>query len=100
MFPSWAKIGAKVVYFRDRPDGMHPEVPSPVVGRVYTISRIGMAFNGAGPAIISVEEINSMSPLVGECGYDLADFRPAVEPKSEAEDMSLFRDLIRQPEHA
>lgn len=96
--PAWAVRGAKVVCQPPDSGGWvgadqkgRPSI-EPQRGSVYTISEVVLEFV---PYLV-----------LAECDPDdmfrLICFRPAVEPKTEAEDVAMFRDLIdqRQPEKA
>lgn len=96
--PSWAVRGAKVVCVRTIDTCAYPEVPYPTVGATYTVARVGHG-DEDGDAIITVDEIDSRDGEGFDVGYSLACFRPAVEPKSEVEDVALFKHHLdqRQP---
>jgi hypothetical protein len=101
--PAWAVRGRKVV-FKPKPEGRprHSLGNYPVPDGVYTIRKVVICQDGK-PAIL-LDEINN-EHLIGtfgdrEPGFGTWHFRPAIEPKSEAHDLAMFRDLIRQPERA
>ena len=91
--PSWAIRGQKVVCKRDgweRPgEGI---VTGPIVGSVYEISEVVPDIDGVWLGF--VEFMDDDPPL-----FPAESFSPVVAGMSEAEDVAMFRDLIRQPEH-
>lgn len=102
--PAWAVRGAKVVCVDDAfvsvsDGGLR-------VGREYQIKRAYCRALRSPVAAATYVDDHRMVQLVGvscptsmDGGYALARFRPAVEPKSEVEDLALFRHHLdqRQP---
>ena len=85
--PAWAVRGAKVVCISDRyHENFVDDVPRPVCGNVYTIRE---ALVRKGKPQVRLIEIDS-----GAASFHTNRFRPAVEPKSEAEDLALFRQWL------
>jgi hypothetical protein len=69
-------------------------ITCPEVGTVYTIRR---AETSGGEVGLYLDEIvNRTLPNGYEPGWLIHGFRPAVEPKTEAEDAALFHDIARQ----
>lgn len=93
-FPAWARLGVAVVFvgLGDMPIEPGAEgYADPTVGCVYRINWVGK---------IAHQFCVGVAGLDDRAAWDVRCFRPAVEPKSEADDVAMFRDLIRQPEHA
>ena len=87
--PSWVVRGAKVVCISDRyHDNFVDDVPRPVCGNVYTIRE---ALVRKGKPQVRLIEIDS-----GAASFHTNRFRPAVEPKSEAQDVALFKHHLDQ----
>lgn len=97
--PAWAVPGAKVVCVDDSPptsDKAHFHQKWLQAGNIYVIRA---AYVGAdGEVGVCLGEIVSVfRPELGrEQGFYLRRFRPAVEPKSEAEDVALFKHHLDQ----
>lgn len=94
--PSWAKPGAKVACIdaserEDTDPGAEVHLDHLVLGQTYTLRDIAIG-NGGKPGV-RLAELGA-TPF----GFLLARFRPAVEPKTEAEDVALFRHHLKQPE--
>jgi hypothetical protein len=95
--PSWCFVGAKVVVIDDTP--AHPVEWTPITkGKVYTVSDVTpvRCENGpyAGSPGLSLEG-------VGEgIFFAIPRFRPAVPPKSEADDLAIFRPVLDQVREA
>jgi hypothetical protein len=96
--PSWARKGVRVVCVDARPEVYK------VAGGAYTNTGLGGLASGAIYTIDSIGDVYGRATLIlrelhrgrYEHGFDVARFRPAVEPKTEAEDVALFHDIARQ----
>ena len=89
--PSWAKVGAKAVFVGAPDTGACPG-QMPVIGRVYTISRVQ---DVAGGAIVALREL----PLFdqnGEIGIRLRFFRPLVTRSQEQDIAEHFAHHLRR----
>lgn len=98
--PAWAVRGAKVVcvnanYADGEPTGL-------VVGKVYTVRAAGIdadAISASGHRsrhpVVDLEECQNRYDCYagpnGHPGFDITRFRPAVPPKTQSEDVGLFR---------
>lgn len=90
--PSWARVGAKVVCVNASGSG---DGKTPLIeGRTYTIRSINDELSTACAGIRLAEITNGRCPLGWEWHYNITRFRPAVEPKSEAEDLAHFTHLL------
>jgi hypothetical protein len=91
--PAWATRGAKVVCVRDFREARivddigHRGMPE--LGKVYVIFKAEVDRIYHVPVVYLTEFPSTQ-------GFDLVGFRPAVEPKTEAEDVALFHDIARQ----
>lgn len=89
--PSWARVGAKVVCVDASHGDLYDKGPGLVLGEIYTLRAVTDVY---GPLCCNV---------VGD-GFDFGEymrldrFRPAVEPKSEVEDLALFKHHLKTPE--
>lgn len=100
--PSWARVGAKVVcvdndenaYLLPQYVGLYADgLDGLALGAVYTIREIGS--DGYHSAGVRLEEIvRSINSSGLESTYNFARFRPAVPPKTEAEDLEQFLPLL------
>lgn len=92
--PSWARVGEKVVCRVAKVLPISEVRQSPlVVGETYVITA-AFYHRRTGYPVVYVEPFgNSISFLVWR-------FRPLASTKNRSEDVAMFRDLIRQPEHA
>ena len=104
---SWAKPGVKCVCIDDTippHKNVSPSTILPKRGSVYTIRRVKSADS------VWLEEIvnnpreylirDDGSTYFGEVAFSIARFRPLVEPKTEAEDFAMIKDLIKVPQDA
>lgn len=96
--PSWAKPGAKVVCVHHellngtRFVSTPPPIGEPV--KVLGFSRPHMVDQSIG---LIIEGYPNVSRVDGQdIGWHVARLRPAVEPKTEAEDVALFQDIARK----
>ena len=88
--PAWAVPGARVVFVNDRLPAGPTKTPEydPEIGEVCTLGAFyGFRAGGVGRFHI----IGKPRWLI----WPVTNFRPAVEPKSEARDVALFEDIIR-----
>jgi len=93
--PSWARPGVRVVCINDqRITETEVEALVLVEGRIYTVAAAFIHRRTGLPALTLDETL-----LLDLCHW-AGRFRPVVEPKSEAHDLAMFRDLLRQPERA
>lgn len=94
--PSWLADGSKIVCIRTmvRPDGG----PVPGVNEIY-LARDAHIIFGEVYVGLSGMMTSDPNPFGGARGpfWPGSWFRPAVEPKSEAEDVALFKRLLNQP---
>ena len=96
--PSWARKGAKVVCVDVRPrayrvaggEYTNTGLCGLALGTIYTIDATDNVY---GRATLILRELHRGKY---EHGFDAARFRPAVEPKTEAEDVAMFHDIARQ----
>jgi hypothetical protein len=92
---SWAKPGVKCVCIdaSGRVNGVQYEWrgDAPIAGETYTIRRVWAA--PGGDAVMDFVELQR---LTDGLGYGVYRFRPLVEPKTEAQDVAMFKSLIGQ----
>jgi hypothetical protein len=92
--PSWARVGAKVVCVNDqRLESSEVHTGALVARSTYTIEGTYQHRDGRLGLFLSELRIRHLNRRVV---YDIRRFRPAVEPKSEAEDLAQFRKLLTQ----
>jgi hypothetical protein len=92
--PSWARKGMKVVCINDqRLESSEVHTGLLVLGSVYTIGDAYHHRSGRIGLFINELQASHAGRLV--C-YDIRRFRPAVEPKTEAEDLAQFRKMLTQ----
>ena len=87
--PSWARVGAKVVCVEDccfNWDDHPPHGPAPEVGDISTIAEIAVDADGVWLVLREHSDLDS---------FGIEAFRPLVSTKTEAEDVALFRDLLK-----
>lgn len=97
--PSWARPGVRVVCIREayiHDDSTRRWAPNtPVHNDIYTIRRVLVGAMGVG---FLLREIHNPVGIAGkETGFNIRDFRPAVEPLSEDEALALFRHHLTAP---
>lgn len=84
--PSWAVPGAKVVcvndWFPDEGVEATYEGAGPAIGHDYTVRGNDYFYGMCWIAITAVP---------GDVFFPIVNFRPAVEPKTEQEDVALFK---------
>jgi hypothetical protein len=93
--PSWARKGMKVVCINDqRLESSEVHTGFLVAGSAYTIDG---AYHHPSDGRIGLFLAEAPGKYQGHpVAYDLRRFRPAVEPKTEAEDLAQFRKLLTQ----
>ena len=95
-YPAWVRVGAKVVCIDDKASSsLRPlhngDMGGLTKGRVYTISALDVGWRGT----LTIHLAECVRP--NSCGFQLSRFRPAVPPKTEAEDLELFTPFLEPP---
>lgn len=91
--PSWARVGAKCVCWREpAAGGYFTDSPGPEVGRVYTITRAEMGIHNISAVALAEVPITHEGY---EAGWELAAFRPLVSHKTLEEDVALIKSHLR-----
>ena len=94
--PSWARKGVKVVCVDD---GVSPGrvalAAIPPVGPVLSVVGTSEDPYGEYGNTLVIEGYPNLHDGI-DVGWRVARFRPAVEPKTEAEDVAMFHDIARQ----
>lgn len=85
--PSWAVPGARVVAVNNWEPGYATHAPGSTldVGKVYVLGRYRIEVHGDLWVDLRGEDIRFCWPITN--------FRPAVEPKSQAEDAAMFERI-------
>ncbi len=98
--PSWARKGVKVVCV-DAASAVTPGKQVPItVGALYVIERVGLYNSSLNPIVDGLPAVWLRGyPNTGDRlgAFLLRRFRPAVEPKTEAEDVALFKRHLSAP---
>lgn len=105
--PAWVFVGAQVVCVGeiDVPDDLIWRLSLPEVGKTYTVRSASFGERDEEPCIrlaevtnpsIRYEDDANWCIWNGEPRFALSNFRPAVDRKTEAEDLALFRHHIDQ----
>ncbi len=93
--PSWVRVGAKVQCVDVRPSYLNGATLD--ANAVYTILSVGGSyFTGIAVAIDGPDSGWRFAQPHGAWVHTR--FRPLVEPKSEAEDVALFKHHLSQPQ--
>jgi hypothetical protein len=93
--PSWAVPGARVVCVKNLRGNGYGTEQVPEINKVYTVREL------TSQDCLRVKEI--VNPLCRyaegdlEAAFKIHCFRPAVEPKTEAEDFAKFAHHLRTP---
>jgi hypothetical protein len=91
--PAWAVRGARVVCVHEVPDF------GPRLREICTISGVDIDRKGCWLFLEGYDDWVPTAPGQNTRHSFLPrNFRPLVSTKSKAEDLAMFRDLIRQPE--
>ena len=97
-WPSWAKVGAKVVCIDGTPDAPRSHLSDyksslPVKGQTYTLgAAVDPAYWYRGPRV-AVAELPHIQ-YEYDYGWHLSRFRPLVT-KTQAEDVRAFKSMLR-----
>ena len=92
--PAWAVRGAKVVCVDAAPSGRPHiiRVKRLTQGAIYTVRGVSISEKDGEVGLLLDEVTNAISPTWDvEYNYLIHRFRPAVPPKTQAEDVGLFR---------
>lgn len=104
--PSWCRLGAKVVcidagglYRRDKLTGkdlgpIPPGYPVPTADAIYTITSV-LSY-GVEPTVTLREVAEGFHGT--RISWEVWRFRPLVPPKTEAEDVALFKQHLSAPQ--
>jgi hypothetical protein len=97
--PSWARVGAKVVFISDiRPKDMRGVAAFPKKGGIYTIREVRVA---AGRGYLLLREIVNPTIWTSDAGYaeraaEIELFRPLITQQDDIE--THFKALLDVPE--
>lgn len=89
--PAWASPGKKVVCVRVFSVNSFYTGPRLEKGRIYTVTSTHPGYSEWELAVAGIENPNGRGPW-----WAGSQFRPAIEPKTEAEDVAMFHDIARQ----
>jgi len=98
--PSWARVGAKVVYIYrgPTPTGRYAQEVRPLAGEIYTVRDVITERDGDGFRLVEIRNPEMLYSShdgchVTETYFAIRSFRPLIT-RTQADDIELFRPLL------